>query len=43
MNELIHQAVQYLNDSGLGGLIGMFVFMAVMALGWKAMDKINGL
>ena len=43
MNELIHEAVKYLNDSGLGGLIGMFVFMAVMALGWKTLDWINRL
>lgn len=43
MNEVMHEAVKYLNDSGLGGLIGMHVFMAVMALGWKALDKINAI
>ncbi len=33
MNDLIQDAAQYISDSGLGGLIGMFTFMAVMALG----------
>lgn len=43
MNELIHKIVKYLNDSGLANFIGMLVFMAVMALGWKILDRINRL
>jgi hypothetical protein len=43
MNEIIHEVIQYLKDSGMGGMIGFIVFMAVMTLGWKLLEKINAL
>lgn len=43
MNQIIEQIVQSLKDSGLGELIGILIFMAVMALGWKFLNWINRL